>query len=185
MCKKKEGEETKYERKYCLCCLPLRFAIIFFTFVFSCDWIGALVNLVKSDVVNLASTTFWFLLKTNLITSFIMVWSYQHALEAREILLRSFIAQYMCEVVYFITYYIYMAASDDLTNQCDRFYTSPDLDFDLETIVTLHDCRRFFKTSWLSLAGIGFICVYTPIRAYALRNIYYFKEELKHQLEVE
>ena len=185
MCQKKEEGETKYKRKYCLCCLPLRFAIIFFTFVFSCDWISATVSLIKSDVVNLASTTFWFLLKTNLITSFIMVWSYQHALEAREILLRSFIAQYMCEVVYFITYYIYMATSDDLTNQCDRWYSDSDLGVDLESILSQHNCKRFFKKGWLSVAAIGFVCVYTPIRAYALRNIYYFKEELKHELEVE
>ena len=43
------------------------------------------------------------------------------------------------------------------------------------------DCKRFFKKSWLSVAAIGFVCVYTPIRAYALRNIYYYKKELQYE----
>ena len=104
-------------------------------------------------------------------------------MEAREILLRSFIAQYLCEVVYFIVYYIYMATTDELLESCDRWYSNTDISIDLEAIIPQDDCKKFFKKSWLSAAAIGFVCVYTPIRAYALRNIYFFKEELKHEVE--
>ena len=53
----------------------------------------------------------------------------------------------------------------------------------LEQYIPFVDCQRFFKKGWLISAAIGFICVYTPIRAYALRNIYCYKEELKHDTE--
>ena len=66
--------------------------------------------------------TFWFLLKTNLVTSFIMVQTNPKVQQARDILFRSFLVQYACEVIYFISYYIYMSVTDSLDEQCDRFY---------------------------------------------------------------
>ena len=180
MCKK---EGNKYEKKYCLCCLPLWFAMCVFTFIFSCDWIGALVNVIKADVNSLPTTTFWFLLKTNLITSFYMVWTNLKVQEAREILFRSFILQYICEVVFFIANYIYYISSDEIKRQCDRWYQDDHLSSFLERLAPADECVNYARKGGLSAAAILWLCVYTPIRLYALRNIYYFKEELKHENE--
>ena len=125
MCKKSD----QYEVKKCLCCLPLSFAMKFFTFVFTCDWISGTINMIKTDEHSVLTTTFWFLLKTNLITSFLMMWTNRESLEARTILLRSFGIQYACEVITFLGYYIYMVGSDEIDRQCARWQADETYNF--------------------------------------------------------
>ena len=72
-----------------------------------------------------------------------------------------------------------MSVTDSLDEQCDRFYDNHFMRS--QQGFSYSNCKRFFKKSWLSVAAIGFLCVYTPIRAYALRNIWYYKEELQHE----
>ena len=178
----KAKQDEPYKKKYCLCCLPMKVGMMFFTFVFSCDWFGSLMNLIKTDRSSLALTTFWFLLKTNLVTSFIMVWSNVKVQEAREILFRSFIAQFACEAIYFISLYIYWAVSDGIERECERWYESEDIN--VGAFVPEDKCVPWVRRTGLSAGAVFILCIYVPIRGYALRNIYHFKEELKHEADV-
>ena len=94
--------------------------------------------------------------------------------------MRSFLAQYFCEVVTFISYYIYMTASDEIDRICERLQA--DEEFNFHSLFG-NSCVSFIRKTGLGAAAVIFICVYTPIRVYAFRNMYYWREELKHELE--